>query len=137
MKIRFLFGALFALLCVSVSAQKTVSVSSPDGQTQVDITLSDRIYYDVTSHGEKLLQKSHIGMTLANATLARTLEKIPCVSVYFDPEGETPEPIARRMYVDPEKLPLLVVTKDGMTGIYASSGYNVGSVDLMLKILSR
>lgn len=74
---------------------------------------------------------------LANATLARTLEKIPCVSVYFDPEGETPEPIARRMYVDPEKLPLLVVTKDGMTGIYASSGYNVGSVDLMLKILSR
>ena len=69
MKIRFLFGALFALLCVSVSAQKTVSVSSPDGQTQVDITLSDRIYYDLTSHGEKLLQKSHIGMTLANATL--------------------------------------------------------------------
>lgn len=74
---------------------------------------------------------------LSNATLARTLEKIPRVSVYFDPEGETAEPIARRMYVDPEKLPLLVVTKDGMTGIYASSGYNVGSVDLMLKILRR
>lgn len=44
--------------------------------------------------------------------------------------------MARRMYVDPEKLPLLAVTRAGMTGIYASSGYNVGSVDLMLKILS-
>ena len=74
---------------------------------------------------------------LSNATLARTLEKIPRILVYFDPEGETAEPIARRMYVDPEKLPLLVVTRKGMTGVYASSGYNVGSVDLMLKILRR
>ena len=39
------------------------------------------------------------------------------------------------MYVDPEKMPLLVVTRPGMTGIYACSGYNVGSVDLIVKIL--
>ena len=41
------------------------------------------------------------------------------------------------MYVDPEKLPLLVVTTGGMTGIYGSSGYNVGSVDLMHKLLVK
>ena len=75
--------------------------------------------------------------SLSNAALARTLEKIPRVSVYFDPEGETAEPIARRMYVDPEKLPLLVAVREPMTGIYASSGYNVGSVDLLRKILER
>lgn len=74
---------------------------------------------------------------LSNATVKRTLEKIPGITVVFDTEGDTAEPVARRMYVDPEKLPLLVVTTGGMTGIYGSSGYNVGSVDLMHKLLVK
>lgn len=74
---------------------------------------------------------------LLNRTLKKALDKVKNVQVFFDPEGENAEPVARRMYVDPEKLPLLVVTSQGMTGIYGCSGYNVGSVDLMMKILKR
>ena len=44
--------------------------------------------------------------------------------------------IARRMYVDPDKLPLIVVTRPGLNGIFATSGYNVGMGDLLLKILA-
>lgn len=71
-----------------------------------------------------------------NATLSRTLQAIPNIQIYFDSFEEHVEMLARRMYVDQEKLPLLVVTKPGMNGIYGCSGYNVGSVDLMVKILS-
>ncbi len=45
------------------------------------------------------------------------------------------EPLARKMYVDPEKLPLLIVTNTGLNAVYACSGYNVGSVALMEKLL--
>ena len=44
------------------------------------------------------------------------------------------ETIARRMYVDPEKLPLIVVTTKPLNAVYASSGYNVGSSDMILKV---
>ena len=45
--------------------------------------------------------------------------------------------VAREMFVDPEKLPLLVVLKGGLRGIFACAGYNVGSVDLAMKLLQK
>jgi len=45
------------------------------------------------------------------------------------------EPLARKMYVDPEKLPHLIITDPGLNAVYACSGYNVGSVALMGKLL--
>jgi len=39
------------------------------------------------------------------------------------------------MYVDPDKLPLIIVIKQGLTGIYATSGYNVGTADMLLRVL--
>lgn len=60
---------LLAVANVSVFAQKKVSATSPDGQTTVNITLSDRIYYDIESHDETLLKQSVIGMTLRDKTL--------------------------------------------------------------------
>ena len=44
------------------------------------------------------------------------------------------ETIARRMYVDHEKLPLIVVTTSALNAVYACSGYNVGSGDMIVKI---
>ena len=35
------------------------------------------------------------------------------------------------------KLPLIIVTKPGLNGIFATSGYNVGMGDLLIKILSE
>ena len=39
------------------------------------------------------------------------------------------------MYVDHEKLPLILVTDGRLNGIYAASGYNVGTGDMLLRIL--
>ena len=60
---------MLLLGCGTADAQKRVSASSPDGQTRVTVTLGDRIYYDVESHGEKLFQQCHIGMMLNDRTL--------------------------------------------------------------------
>lgn len=61
------------ILAVSASlpvyAQKAVTAKSPDGQTSVTVTLSDRISYDVVSHGETLLKESVVGMQLRDKTL--------------------------------------------------------------------
>lgn len=73
---------------------------------------------------------------LKNTTLESVISVIPKIRVYYDKDMENVEPLARKMYVDPEKLPLLIALKNGLTGIYACSGYNVGSVDLMMKIMS-
>ena len=39
------------------------------------------------------------------------------------------------MYVDPEKLPLIIVTNGELNGIYATSGYNVGTGDMLLRLM--
>ena len=44
--------------------------------------------------------------------------------------------LARRMYLEPGKYPLIVIINEKMIGIYGSAGYNVGTADMILKILS-
>lgn len=61
--------AVLLLSGIAIHAQKQIRATSPDGQTKVTVTVSDRIYYDVESHGELLLKQCHIGMTLSDRTL--------------------------------------------------------------------
>lgn len=72
---------------------------------------------------------------LKHPSLKAVLEAIPEIRTAICRFEETVEPLARRMYADPDKLPLLLVTNPGLRGIYGCSGYNVGSVDLMIKLL--
>ena len=74
-------------------------------------------------------------MSLKNQTIGKVLKAIPGIKVGYISFDDTVEPLARRMYVDPEKLPLLIVTDPGLRAVYGCSGYNVGSVDLMIKLL--
>lgn len=46
-------------------------------------------------------------------------------------------PLQEECMLIPDKLPLIVVTKPGLNGIFATSGYNVGMGDLLIKILSN
>lgn len=71
---------------------------------------------------------------LENRTMKRVLEEIPGIRTVCADFDETVEPLARRMYADPDKLPLLIVTKPGLKAVYGCSGYNVGSVNLMVKL---
>ena len=41
------------------------------------------------------------------------------------------------MYVDPDKLPLILVTNGESVGIYATSGYNVGTGDMLIRIMEE
>lgn len=74
-------------------------------------------------------------LSLRNRTVKKVLEAVPGIKVGYISFDDTVEPLARRMYVDPEKLPLLIVTDPGLNAVYGCSGYNVGSVDLMIKLL--
>ncbi|PJJ27899.1 transglutaminase-like domain-containing protein [Lacrimispora celerecrescens] len=73
--------------------------------------------------------------SLQNRTISKVLEAIPQIKVSYISFDDTVEPLARRMYVDPEKLPLLIVTDPGLKAVYGCSGYNVGSVNLIMKLL--
>ena len=69
--------------------------------------------------------------------LAKVLKTFPNVSVYYDSFEENIELLGRRMYVDPDKLPLILVTNGESVGIYATSGYNVGTGDMLIRIMEE
>ena len=88
---------------------------------------------EVRKSGLKLVFVVQRPQALENQTLADTLKRLPA-EVYYDDFSDLPEILARRMYTDPEKLPLVLLVSPELKGRYASSGYNVGSVGLMLRI---
>ena len=71
---------------------------------------------------------------LENAKLKQVLETFGNIRVLFDSFAPNVETLARRVYADPEKLPLVIVTAGELRAVYAGSGYNVGSGDMMIKI---
>ena len=74
---------------------------------------------------------------LNNAKVQLVLKTFPKVKVYYDSFVPNVETIARRMYVDPDKLPLVVVTTKQLNAVYACSGYNVGTGDMIVKICNN
>ena len=103
--------AVLLLFGIIAHAQKQVSATSPDGQTKVTVTLSDRIYYDVESHGEKLFQQCHIGMTLSDRTLG---EKPVLKSKKVTSVRETVTPVHPLKYSQVEnQYTLLTLTMGG------------------------
>lgn len=72
----------------------------------------------------------------ANPTMAKCLRMIPEIQLYYDDFTMVSE-LGRKLYVDPEKLPLLVVISQSFHGIYAASGYHVGMADMLLRILQK
>ena len=71
---------------------------------------------------------------LLDITLQRTLAVLKNTQICYDDISETAEKLARRMYVNPETLPLIVVFEK-QQGIYATSGYNVGTGEMLLKVI--
>ncbi len=65
----------------------------------------------------------------------RLLKAVPEIKVVTGDFDELTEPLARRMYTDPEKLPLLFILNPGLKAVYAGSGYQAGSVNLLLELL--
>lgn len=75
------------------------------------------------------------GNTQRTAAWEKVAEAFPEGKVVYGAFDDIVEPLARRMYVDPEKLPLMILVNPGLQGIFACSGYRVGSVKLALDLL--
>ena len=84
---------------------------------------------------EKLLFLVRGPQDLSDLTLSKCLRALPNVQVYYDAFGKDLEMTARRMYVAPDKLPLLAVTDGAAEGMFAASGYSVGMADMLLRVL--
>ncbi len=88
---------------------------------------------DVLASGLRVLFVVKEAKDLIQPAVTKVMESIS-PAVCYDSFQELPEQLARRMYTDPEKLPLLLLIDPDLTGRYACSGYNVGSVDMVLRI---
>jgi transglutaminase-like putative cysteine protease len=71
----------------------------------------------------------------SNIKVKETIEAIPDIKLYYDDSKYNASSIARRMYLNPDEMPLIIVTDNGLNVVYASSGYNVGIMDLIIKII--
>lgn len=72
---------------------------------------------------------------LKDPTISKALSMFPEIQVYYDYFADHIELLGRRLYVDHEKLPLIIVTSGKMNGIFATSGYNVGTGDMLLRLM--
>lgn len=71
-----------------------------------------------------------------NPACRRVLKAVPGIRLLYDDFGEAMETLARRMYLEPGKLPLAVIVNCAMEGVYGTAGYNVGTGDMILKLLN-
>lgn len=74
---------------------------------------------------------------LADPTISKVLKIFDNIQVCYDNSEELMELLGRRMYVDFEQPPLIIVTDVKGNGIYAASGYNVGTGDILLKLMNK
>ncbi|HJC91601.1 MAG TPA: transglutaminase domain-containing protein [Candidatus Mediterraneibacter excrementigallinarum] len=73
---------------------------------------------------------------VGDATFRETVETLQEAEIYHDVHNRNQEILARRMYKDPGALPFLLVVDKNMTGVYAESGYNVGTGEMLLRIMA-
>lgn len=72
---------------------------------------------------------------LSDPTFKKIIGKLPDAAMCFDAERKNQESLARRMYKEPGALPFLLVVDSAMQGRYAESGYNVGTGEMLLRIM--
>ncbi len=71
-----------------------------------------------------------------NPACRRVLEVLPKIRLLYDDFGANMEALARSLYLEPGKLPLAVLIDQRMRGIYSVAGYNVGTGDMIVKLIA-
>ena len=71
-----------------------------------------------------------------NPAYRRVLEALPKIKLLYDDFGANMEALARSLYLEPGKLPLAVLIDQRMRGIYSVAGYNVGTGDMIVKLIA-
>ena len=70
-------------------------------------------------------------------TLRKTLSLLPDPHVWQGDFQDTASILARRIFTDPEKLPLILLMDRLGNGWYGCAGYNVGTGSLLLRLLAE
>lgn len=86
-----------------------------------------------TKIGHNKSKKQWPGRLLADC--AYRLPRSP--QVWYGDFQDTVPALARRMFGDPDKLPLVLLIDSKANGLYGCSGYNVGTGKLLLRLLSE
>lgn len=90
---------------------------------------------EFAKYADSLLFVVRSSKALQDPTVSKAVKAFPDAKIYYDDFKENVNVLGRRMYVDHEKLPLIIVTSRKQNGIYATSGYNVGTGDMLLRLL--
>lgn len=74
--------ASMLLLSASVSAAKMITVTSPDGKIQADVTIGKTITYTISQDGVEVLAPSALSMTLSDGTVWGLGSKVKSVKTH-------------------------------------------------------
>ncbi|MBZ9633868.1 transglutaminase domain-containing protein [Clostridium sp. FP1] len=130
-----------------IKDEKSIIIWIEEGKEPTEHILNEIIerQQDFTNINGQIIFVLRDSSAKQNKTLQRVYELIPIIKTYFDDFSENVNTIARRMYLEPDKLPLVLVSNNCnnskdinnncINGIYACSGYNVGIGDLLIKII--
>lgn len=69
MKKRPILWVLISCLSLLAQAQKGVTLRSPNGKINLEVRLSDKIYYDISCENEKLLTQNVLSLNIGKQTL--------------------------------------------------------------------
>ncbi len=68
-------------------------------------------------------------------TLQKALAALPNATLWLDADRETASVLARCLFTDPDKLPLVTLADCKGISLYSISGYNVGTGELLVRLL--
>lgn len=102
---------------------------------------SQHILNELIEHKEAFLEKDvnllfilKEEAAVNNSLIAKAMKELN-IHYCIDEGFANCEVSARRVYVDPERLPLIIASRNKLNSIFAISGYNVGTADMLLKII--
>lgn len=72
----------------------------------------------------------------SDPTLQKALKRNPQAKLWLGNFGEDAAALARQMFGDPDKLPLVLLSDSKGNGLYSCSGYNVGTAKLLLSLIN-
>lgn len=101
---------------------------------------TEHIFNELIEKAEKFRDTNIVVITktekeCSQKTYKRLREILPNVQSLQEMDSEQPSLLARKMYDEPEKFPFVLALRQGTVGIYAATGYNVGTADMLLQII--
>ena len=69
-------------------------------------------------------------------TFGKALDALPHAEVWSCEFAGTVSSLARRLYLDPDQMPLAILANRDGEGLYGCCGYNVGTAALLLRLIA-